>query len=90
MNINDFIEAVLLGREIEFSFSGNNYFLQTDYSTTDVDELSKEQYNLYLCPNHQKAIRICHGSINDILNYNFGSNKCLQQNFELFKVSCIL
>ena len=83
MNIQDFIAYLTQGREIEFRLNGNDYFLQPDYK-------NNQGYILYYCENSDNSKEIYRGNHNDILNYDFGSGVCLQNDFDLFEFSFVL
>ena len=83
MNIQDFIAYLAQGREIEFQLIGKNYFLQPNYK-------NKQGYILYYCETSDKSKEIYRGTHNDIVNYDFGSGVCLQNNFDSFELLFIL
>ena len=83
MNIQDFIAYLAQGREIEFRLKGKDYFLQPDFK-------NNQGYILYYCENSDNSKEIYRGNHNDILNYDFGSGVCLQNDFDLFEFSFVL
>lgn len=90
MTLEIFVEDLFLGREIEFSLQGHNYFLQPDYEDYQWNTTSDIIYVLYDCNSSSNCLELCKGKISEILNYNFGKGICLQKSFESFNIDFVL
>ena len=82
-SLAEFLEAVELGREIEFSLDGNQLFI----SRSDNGDCLKPIYYIWDC---QKDSLLYKGTIKDILNYSFDGKVSLKDNFEAFQFAYIL
>lgn len=79
----EFLEALELGREIEFFLDGNPLFI-SNYDSGDCHEPT---YYIWDCRNN---VLLCEGTMEDILNYSFDGRVSLKDNFDAFEFSCIL
>lgn len=84
----EFVEAIKLGREIEFNLKGHNYFLQPYYESNNL--IAFPIYVLYDCKNNHNSISIFSGTKDELLYYQFTNGMTLKNDFHEFSIDWIL
>lgn len=80
LTLEELIYELKLGREIEFSLHGNQYFMS--YCENLVST-----YYIWDCQEHQ---RLCQGSLEDVLNFRFEGTHSFQNSISFFSFDYIL
>ena len=91
IKLNDFINAMQLGREIEFSIESRKFFLQPFYDDYKFQELNSiPKFVIYDCSNFAQPCKLICGTMEEILNYIFWNGNTLNRNFQHFVIDYIL
>ena len=77
MKYKDFVEALILGREIEFELKGSKYFISHDEKNYSIWDEVKLEY-IFL------------GTIDEMLTFEFLENITFNNNFSEFLIKFIL
>lgn len=94
--INNFYEHLHFGREIEFLFCGDMFFIQPDYkfmkrngSNQDINNM---RFVLYKCANwnDNDAETILSGTYDEIISFTLKDNMSIKTDFNKFQLNCIL
>ena len=90
MSIEELIEIIEIGHEIEFRLFENQYFLQPCYSynknlSTDTDPW----FVIYDCKDSKNVIELFRGTCQDIINYNFTQGVCFKDHMDVFVFDAI-
>lgn len=91
IELNDFINAIQLGQEIEFNIKGHKFFLQPLYNDCNFQKPnSVPKFIIYDCKNFGQPHKLISGTMEEILNYTFLDGITLNRQFQYFTIDCIL
>ena len=94
--INNFHEGLCMGREIEFLFDGDMYFIQTDFkfmrSHSPIQSVNDKRYVLYKLANwyDNDAEKILSGTYDEIISFPLKGNMNIKTDFDKFELHCML
>ena len=85
--IDELINHIKTGREIEFNFNSKPYFIEPDYKTRDSEEL---KVILSDCSTDEVGTVIFNGTIPEFLGFKYEGKYDLENNYEMMSVEWIL
>ena len=94
--IDDFLESLKFGHEIEFTFDENLFFIQPDYEFNKENQSKKlecdRKYVLYQCANwyDNNAKILLSGSFDEITSFPLKDKMTIKTDFDKFQLHCIL
>ena len=94
--IDDFLESLKFGHEIEFIFDENLFFIQPDYEFNKKKQSKKigcdKKYVLYQCANwyDNNAEILLSGSFDEITSFPLKDKMTIKTDFDKFQLHCIL
>ena len=95
--LEDLLDYMQIGHEIEFYFNGERFFIQPDYNYNKdhpfrtVDEIANSRYLFYHCKNFegQNSKIILSGTYDEIFDYCLKDGYTLRNNFDKFSLHLI-
>jgi len=92
-SLEDLLDYMKIGHEIEFYFDGECFFLETDFKYNREHSLTndEERYLLYHCESFevQSGKVILSGTYDEILDYDLKDGQTLRNNFDKFSLHLI-
>ena len=94
--IDDFLESLKFGHEIEFVFDENMFFIQPDYEFNKENRSKNfgcdRNYVLYQCANwyDNNAGIVLSGSFEEIISFPLKDKMTIKTDFDKFQLHCIL
>lgn len=83
MSQNELVQHITMGREIEFLYNQQSYFLGPQYDSNQCFL----QFYVYAVESKKTIVA---GTLDDILDFEFAPQISLRNNFELFQFAYIL
>ena len=88
MSIEELIEVIEIGHEIEFRLFENKYFLQPCYSH-NKNHSGAPWFVIYDCRNSKNAMELFRGTCKDIIDYEFPKGISFKHNIDIFVFDAI-
>lgn len=92
--IDNFLECLKIGHEIEFTFCGKWFFVQPDYkfNKNKIKEgKCDRRYILYQCESYadNNAKILLSGTLDEIISFPLNKQMTIKTNFDKFSLYCM-
>lgn len=90
-SLNELINDINMGREIELHIGNDNYFIQPSYSDPDFGKPNyTPRFVIYSCKHEEIEQELFCGTADEILHCQLSNQKILFKDFQDVIVDCIL